>query len=139
MADTAYLTRRVTFSAMHALGSESLSDEENRSIFGKCFRTHGHDYFLEATVKGFIDKDSGLSCDRDFLEDVLQKEVVDRFNKTHLNDTFGNTTGENLVRAFFDLLSEKLKPLHLVAVRVQETPKNFFIYGVKGTPFLLSS
>jgi 6-pyruvoyltetrahydropterin/6-carboxytetrahydropterin synthase len=129
MADTAFLTKRVSFSAMHALGSDTLSEEKNREIFGKCFRTHGHDYFLEVTVRGAIDADSGLCCDRDFLEDILHREIVDRFHKTHLNDTFGNTTGENLAREFFDLLRKKLKPLHLVSVRVQETPRNFFSYG----------
>src|SRR5690348_9698923 len=120
MAEEAYLTRRVSFSAMHELSNPTLSDEENQRIFGKCFRTHGHNYFLEVTVRGPIDPFTGLCCDRDRLADVLKKEVVDRFNGTHLNHHFKSTTGEELAREFYAILHEKLKPLNLVSVRLQE-------------------
>lgn len=122
------LTRRVSISAMHELKSDKLSEAENRRIFGKCFNTHGHDYHLEVTIQGSPDLVSGLICDRDFFEDKLQSEFVDKFNKTHLNHFFPNTSGECLAEAFYNLLLEKLRPLALVKVRLQETPKNLFSF-----------
>jgi len=129
MADKAFLTKRVMVSAMHELKSDSLSEAENLRIFGKCYKTHGHNYYLEATVEGAIDSASGLSCDRDFFDDVLKKEIVDTYSGTHLNQHFKSTTGEELAREFYGILFVKLKPLKLVHVRLQETPKNFFDYG----------
>lgn len=125
----AYLTKRFMVSAMHDLRSPTLSDKENKEIFGKCFNLHGHDYYIEVTVKGEIDKDSGLICDRDFFEDVLENEIRRKYSLTFLNDHFRLTTGENMVREFYDILEKKLKPLELVRVGLQETPKNLFTYG----------
>jgi 6-pyruvoyltetrahydropterin/6-carboxytetrahydropterin synthase len=124
-----YLTKRVMISSMHQLCNTALSDQENEQIFGKCFRVHGHNYYIEATIKGAIDPKSGLICDRDFFDDVLKREIVDRFDGKDLNKFYPNTTGENIAKAFFELLVEKLKPLNLVSVRLQETPKNFFTFG----------
>lgn len=135
MGDRAYLTKQVSISAQHELKSPALSEEENRRNFGKCFRLHGHDYKIEVTVEGFIDKDSGLICDRDFFDNILEKEVVSRFDKTNLNDFFPSTTGEALAKEFYQLLVEKLKPLKLVQVGVHETPKNFFTHGVSSEVF----
>jgi 6-pyruvoyltetrahydropterin/6-carboxytetrahydropterin synthase len=129
MGDTAYLTKRISFSAMHQLSNVEWSDSENLRIFGKCFRVHGHDYFIEVTIKGQIDPKSGLICDRDRFEDVLNKEIVEHFDKQDLNKIFTITTGENLVRKIYEMLLPKLKPIELVNVRLQETPKNFFTYG----------
>ena len=130
MENKARLTKRVMISAMHELRSEKLSSEENERIFGKCVNLHGHDYWIEVTVEGIIDPDSGLICDRDYFEDQLQKYFVDKFDKTNLNDHFPNTTGEILVEEFFKLLKDKLRPLNIVGVRLQETPKNFFTKGI---------
>ncbi len=49
-----YITRRESFSAAHRLHSSQLTDEENRDLFGKCNHVHGHghNYRLEATVRG---------------------------------------------------------------------------------------
>jgi len=128
-APTADLTKRVMISAMHELGSPDLSNEENRRIFGKCCNLHGHNYYLEVTVRGPIDDASGLCCDRDFFEDVLQTEIVNRFHGTNLNDHLKSTTGEELAREFFEILEGRLRPLNLIYVRLQETPKNYFVYG----------
>ncbi len=129
MAETAYLTKRVLIRAMHSLGNQVFSDDKNREIFGKCFRLHGHHYFCEVTVRGAIDKSHGLICDRDKFERKLQKEFILKFDKTNLNDQFKNTSGEALAKEFYELLKTKMKPLDLVMIRLQETPKNFFIYG----------
>jgi 6-pyruvoyltetrahydropterin/6-carboxytetrahydropterin synthase len=139
MDKSAHLTLRVKFSALHELSSPELSKEENEEVFGKCFRTHGHDYALEVTVLGEIDPLSGLICNRDLLQDILDREIVNRFHGTHLNLFFESTTGEELAREFFRVLKEKLTKFNLVSVRLQETPKNFFSYSSFGKDFALLS
>lgn len=128
MVESAHLTRRIMFSAMHELSSSALSEKRNIEIFGKCYKTHGHDYYLEVTVRGEIDRVSGLCCDRDALDDILTAEIVKKFSGAHLNHHFKSTTGEELAREFYELLEQKLKPMELVRVRLQETSKNFFTW-----------
>lgn len=120
------LTVRVHFSALHSLENKALSEEENLAIFGKCYRTHGHDYYLEVTVEGVVDPQSGLIVDRDFLYDSLDQHIVKRFNGVHLNEIFRNTAGEALALELEKILRAKLKPLKLHGLRLQETPKNSF-------------
>ncbi len=60
----AHLTRRYIFSASHRLHSDSLSDEQNRAVYGKCNNPHGHghNYALEVTVSGQVDPATGMVC-----------------------------------------------------------------------------
>jgi 6-pyruvoyltetrahydropterin/6-carboxytetrahydropterin synthase len=129
VAKTASLTLRVAFSSLHELKNPAWSDTKNTEVFGKCFRTHGHDYFLEVTVKGKIDQKSGLCCDRTFLAKILQKEIVDELNGVDLNTIYKSTTGEDLARELFNKLKNRLAPLDLVGVGLQETPKNYFYFS----------
>ena len=48
------ITRVIGFSAAHRYHSDELSEDENRRVFGKCNRPHGHghNYRLEVTVSG---------------------------------------------------------------------------------------
>ena len=125
------LTMRVMISAMHELRSPLLSKEENLRVFGKCLNQHGHDYWLEVTVQGQIDSQSGMLCNRDEFEDKLQTFFVLKYDKSDLNHFFKNTTGEVLALEFFNLLKNNLKPMEVIGVRLQETPKNFFSFGTQ--------
>src|SRR5262249_60668408 len=57
----AYLTRRYWFSASHRLNCSSMSEEENRSVYGKCNNPHGHghNYALEGTLVSAVDQQTG--------------------------------------------------------------------------------
>ncbi|CAH2326259.1 6-pyruvoyl tetrahydrobiopterin synthase [Pelobates cultripes] len=59
---TGHISRSMTFSACHRLHSNSLSDEENKRIFGKCNNPngHGHNYKVIVTVRGKIDPVTGM-------------------------------------------------------------------------------
>jgi 6-pyruvoyltetrahydropterin/6-carboxytetrahydropterin synthase len=129
VADTAFLTMRVEISALHELKNPRLSDRENLNIFGKCTNLHGHNYFLEVTIEGAIDKDSGLCCDREQVRNIISGEIVKKYDGQNLNHFFKSTTGEDLVREFHSILVQKLKPIKLFGVRLQETPKNFFYFS----------
>ena len=145
------LTRRYRISAAHRLHNPALTDEENARLYGKCNnpRGHGHDYALEVTVCGKVNPATGMVIDLGQLDQVVQREVLDRFDHKHLNldvEDFRTRvpTTENLCLAIYHLL-EPCFPLsregdanllpensgaaaRLERVRVEETRSNFFEY-----------
>jgi len=82
-----YLTRKVGFSSSHRLYNPTLSDEENRKIFGKCANSggHGHNYELEITLRGDLDPKSGMLINIKDLKDIVGREVIDKVDHIHLN------------------------------------------------------
>jgi 6-pyruvoyltetrahydropterin/6-carboxytetrahydropterin synthase len=127
------LTRTYEFAAAHRLHSGSLSDEENRQIFGKCNNTHGHghNYLLEVTVGGEPDPETGLLIDLSCLDRVVNTEVIDRYDHRHLNFEIDelrniNPTSENVVRAIWERLAPSLPTLRRVTLR--ETERNIFSF-----------
>lgn len=84
---TAYLTRRVRFSAAHRYHRADWSEERNRDVFGACAypHGHGHNYVLEATVKGEIAAETGFAVDLSALDRVLAERVVTALDHRHIN------------------------------------------------------
>ena len=108
---SAYLTRRVTFAAAHRYRRPEWSDEENERVFGLCARPsfHGHSYVCDVTVRGEIDDRTGFCVDLAVLDDVLRREVRERFDHRNINvdvPEFADgklvPTGENLARFIFE-------------------------------------
>jgi 6-pyruvoyltetrahydropterin/6-carboxytetrahydropterin synthase len=130
----AYLTRRYVFSASHRLHSEALSDEQNRTTYGKCNNPHGHghNYALEVTVSGQVDASTGMICNLVDLDDSVRLEVLERFDHQNLNalPDFKDVvpTTENLSEVIFDILKQKFRAAHLEKVRIEETMMNSFEY-----------
>jgi 6-pyruvoyltetrahydropterin/6-carboxytetrahydropterin synthase len=134
-ATNAYFGRRYMLSASHRLHSDALSAEDNKAAYGKCNNTHGHghNYIVEVLVGGAVDPETGMVMNLVDLDEVVRKRVMERFDHTNLNldPLFVNQvpTTENLCRAVFELLSERMEPAKLVQVRVEETENNFFEYS----------
>jgi len=131
----AHLTRRYTFSASHRLHSDTLSDAENRTIYGKCNNPHGHghNYALEVTVSGQVDPKTGMICNLVELDDAVRREIIERFDHENLNvrPEFAEIvpTTENLSEAIFQILKQTFKAAHLEKVRLEETMMNSFEYA----------
>ena len=129
----AYLNRRYRFSASHRLHSDQMSDEENRAIYGKCNNPHGHghNYVLEVTVSGQVDK-NGIVCNLVDLDQCVQREIVTRFDLENLNMSpdFADSvpTTENLCTVVYDILKREFSQAHLERVRLEETMMNAFEY-----------
>ena len=129
---TAYFGRRYTLSASHRLHAESLSEDENRTTYGKCNNPHGHghNYVVEVLVGGDVDRETGMVVNMATLDEAVQKAVVERFDHTNLNcdPLFVNQvpTTENLTKAVFDVLKDALPAGRLECVRIEETENNFF-------------
>ncbi len=131
----AYLTRRYMFSASHRLHSEQLSAEVNRSTYGKCNNPHGHghNYFLEVTVSGQIDPQTGMICNLTDVDTCVNSEVIERFDHQNLNvlSEFKNKvpTTEVLSVVIYNILKQTFRVAHLEKVRLEETLMNSFEYA----------
>ena len=130
-----YLTRKAEFSASHYYHNPEFSPEENQRVFGKCNNPngHGHNYTLEVTVKGAVDKRSGFVVDLKQLKEIMNREVIDAMDHRFLNrevEEFKNSipTTENLAITIWKRLKPKLKLAELHRVRVYETPDLFVDY-----------
>ena len=79
--------RKVHFNAAHRLNNPAWNEERNSEVFGKCNNPnyHGHNYTVEAKVKGTIDPETGYVIDTKILKDLLEKEVIERFDHRNLN------------------------------------------------------
>lgn len=130
----AYFGRRYRLSASHRLHCASLTDEENREVYGKCNHPygHGHNYVVEVIVGGEVDAVTGMVCDLVRLDECVTKEILDRFDHTNLNCYEGFRdrvpTTENFNIEIHRLLAGKFTQAEIVSVRVEETAKNSFEY-----------
>ena len=81
------LTRRVTFAAAHRYRRPDWNDQENAAVFGACAHPHyhGHTYVCEVTVTGPVDEETGFLVDLGFLDQVLRREIVERFDHRNIN------------------------------------------------------
>lgn len=81
------LTRRVTFAAAHRYRRPEWSDERNFETFGKCSRApwHGHTYTCDVSVAGPLDPVTGFVVDLRLLDEILEREVMERFDHRNIN------------------------------------------------------
>lgn len=134
-----FVTRRYRFAASHRLHSPSLSEEENRSLYGKCNNPfgHGHNYVVEVSARGPIDAASGHAVDTSRLDALVRREVLDAFEHRNLNtevEAFRHVvpTSENLGIEVFRRLRENWSSAfpgewpRLDKVRIEETARNIF-------------
>ena len=127
--------RHEHFNAAHRLFNPKWNDGRNDDIFGKCNNPnfHGHNYELIVKVTGEPDPETGYVIDIKLLSDLINREIIDRFDHKNLNlDTKEfkelNPTAENIAIVCFDLLRpfiDQDKDLH---IRLYETPRNYVEY-----------
>jgi 6-pyruvoyltetrahydropterin/6-carboxytetrahydropterin synthase len=127
---SASLTRRIPFSAAHRYSRPEWSDEKNTSTFGACAwpNFHGHSYVCDVTVGGPIDEVTGFVVDLGVLDQILTREVKQRFDHRNINldvPEFADgklvPTGENLARFIFERVERELpKPAKVLRVTVGE-------------------
>ena len=128
------LTHRQEFAAAHRLHDPTLSDEENRRLYGPCNnpRGHGHNYELEVCVRGVVPR-SGMIVNLTTLARLMREEIIDQVDHRHLDHDVpfleGRiTTAENLAIAFWDRLQPRLEEYpgcRLHRIRVYENRNSF--------------
>ena len=129
---TVELTRVYHVSAGHRLWNPELSAEDNAALYGSCARPHGHNYYVEVTLRGTPDPVTGMAVDLAHVDRTVAREVLDQVDHRTLEEVPALagvvTTGEGLARAFWNLLEPTLPARSLVRVGVVETAKNRFEY-----------
>jgi 6-pyruvoyltetrahydropterin/6-carboxytetrahydropterin synthase len=127
--------RKESFNSAHRLFNPDWDDAKNERVFGKCAlpNYHGHNYELIVKVTGKPDKKTGYVMDMKELSDLVQKEVVSRFDHKNLNlDTKEfknmNPTAENIAVVIYDLLRPNIDKKKELQIRLYETPRNFVEY-----------
>ena len=131
----AYLTRRYMLSASHRLHCEQMNDAENKATYGKCNNPygHGHNYFVEVTVSGPVDRQTGMVCNLIDIDECVRREILDKFDHQDLNSLAefrGKVpTTEELSVVIFDILKQRFQAAHLEKIRIEETLMNSFEYA----------
>jgi 6-pyruvoyltetrahydropterin/6-carboxytetrahydropterin synthase len=129
-----YITRKEHFSASHELNNPKLTKKRNETIFGKCNSFHGHNYYIEVTLYGEPDVESGYVFDLKKLSNIISKEILQKVDHKYLNelDIFKNIipTTENMAKIFWEILNPKLKTnnAQLYSIKLYETEKNIVEY-----------
>ena len=125
MAET-LLTKRIEFAAAHRYHNQVWDEATNRRVFGACHNEpgHGHNYLLDVTVAGPVDRHTGMVVNLFDLKVVLQ-QVLEEFDHKHLNlDTpyFTKTipTTENIATVLWNKLSERPDIGRLDRIRLYE-------------------
>ena len=128
-------SQQFEFSAAHRLHNLSLSDAENRTLYGKCNNPHGHghNYVLEVSLELSPERAQDYSTSP--TEQIVKSKVVDRLDHRNLNlevppfDRL-NPTVENIAVTIWDwLVGDFAPPCRLARVRVYETPKTWADYS----------
>ena len=135
MSNRVSVFRKEHFNSAHRLYRPDWDDATNDRVFGKCAlpNFHGHNYELIVKVTGEIDPETGYVIDLKLLSDLIQQEVIERFDHRNLNlDTkeFAqlNPTAENIAVVIHGLLRKQLSESLELQVRLYETPRNFVEY-----------
>jgi 6-pyruvoyltetrahydropterin/6-carboxytetrahydropterin synthase len=123
---TVRLTKRLEFSASHRYHNPAWSDEQNRATFGSCnnLHGHGHNYLLEVTIQGAVDRNSGMVVNLYDVKQVLQG-VMEEFDHKdlHLDTAIFHgriPTTENLSVVLWDRIAEKAQGFQLSRIRLFE-------------------
>ena len=135
----AHLSRRYHFAASHRLHVDALTPERNREVYGKCNNPfgHGHNYAVQITLSGLVDKTTGMVTNLGDLDAFAQREMLDLFDHANLNtlecfrDLVPST--ENLCLELWRIFAQ-YPHATLERIRIEETGNNAFDYFGEGAP-----
>ena len=135
----AHLSRRYHFAASHRLHVDALTPERNREVYGKCNNPfgHGHNYTVQITLSGAVDKRTGMVTNLGDLDAFAQREMLELFDHANLNtlecfrDLVPST--ENLCLELWRIFAQ-YPHATLERIRIEETGNNAFDYFGEGAP-----
>ena len=129
--------RKEHFNAAHRLTNPLWDEEKNSAVFGKCNNPHyhGHNYELIVKLSGVPDPQTGFVIDLKLLSDIIQDNVIEKFDHRNLNEDCAefknlNPTAENIAIVIYNILREKINNALSLQVRLYETERNFVEYPV---------
>lgn len=127
------------FAASHRLHCPTLSDEENRALYGKCNHASGHGHNYKVDVAVAVPDDATQPFDLEQLERIVAEQVISRFDHRYLNidcEEFETRipSVENIALVTFEILKPTLADagMELHEVTVWETDKTSATYRGEG-------
>ena len=117
------LTVRSEFEAAHLI----------KNYPGKCARLHGHNWIVEAIVKGSELNELGILIDFKILKSELKK-ILDELDHQYLNElkifSDKNPTAENIAKIIFEKFADNkiFTNSKLSAIKIYETHKSCVTY-----------
>ena len=132
MSNKVAIFRKEFFNSAHRLHNHALSNEENTALFGKCNSPnfHGHNYELIVKVSGSPDPKTGYVMDTKILSELIQSQVLERFDHKNLNLDVKefkelNPTAENIAMIIYNILRPLLDKKLDLKITLYETERNF--------------
>ena len=129
--------RKEHFNAAHRLNNPLWDEATNERVFGKCNNPHyhGHNYEVVVKVIGEPDTATGYVYDLKLLSDIINENVIERFDHKNLNEDTAefksvNPTAENIVIVIYNILRQKIAAEFDLQIRLYETERNFAEYPV---------
>lgn len=129
------VTARLGFSAAHRLNNPAMDAEWNRRTYDKCDNPggHGHNYYMEVSVEGSINPETGMVIDLKRLKDIMRLQVINKVDHKNLNTDVQFLKGiiptaENLARAFWDEIAPAVTEGRLYKIVLEETETNSVVY-----------
>ena len=126
------VTRVAHFNAAHRLHNPDWSAEKNAEVFGLCNNPsfHWHNYEFHLTVRGAVDEGTGYVMDMKEIKDILEAEVLSKFDHRNLNldvPAFKNVnpTAENIAVVIWDIMRPFVPANFELSVKLYETPRNY--------------
>jgi 6-pyruvoyltetrahydropterin/6-carboxytetrahydropterin synthase len=109
------ITKKFSFDSAHKLINYK----------GKCQFLHGHTYLLNVTLKGNVDKKSGMVFDFSAIKMIVEKKVLDILDHSYINDIIKQPTAENMAVWIWEHLE---KDLPIYKIELWETPDSYVTY-----------
>ena len=137
MSNKVSVYRKEHFNAAHRLNNPDWDAATNERVFGKCNNPHfhGHNYELVVKVTGVPDPATGYVVDMKVLSDIVQENVIERFDHKNLNEDTAefkalNPSAENIAIVIYNILRQKIDVKFDLQIRLYETERNFVDYPV---------
>lgn len=135
MSNRVAVYRKEHFNAAHRLNNPDWDAATNERVFGKCNNPnfHGHNYELVVKVTGEPDPATGYVMDMKLLSDMVQENVIERFDHKNLNEDTAefrnlNPSAENIAIVIYNILRKTIDIKFDLQIRLYETERNFVDY-----------
>lgn len=137
MSEKVAVYRKEHFNAAHRLNNPAWDEATNQKVFGKCNNPfyHGHNYVLIVKLTGEVNEETGYVMDMKVLSDIIQEEVIERFDHKNLNEDCAefknlNPTAENIAIVIYNILKPHINNELEMKIKLFETERNFVEYPV---------
>ena len=129
-----FITKQYKFCAAHRYWNREWSEEENMNVFGKDIYIHGHNYLLDISISGPIDKKSGFIINLKTLNQLVENNILSILDHSQIEKDISwfenrQPSTENMVKFIWEQIAVYIpSPAKLHSIKLRETPTIFTEY-----------